>query len=204
MRVYAVVREEIVHLVDDRAKVMGITRSLWISKAIESYLHPQGDDRITRGDDGIISGDDKITQEVTTLKAQLAETMVEADHLRGDLQVKEGDLSRLKTDAELKWRETSQLRSEVSQARRELESTRAKIDHLQTELDKKRTEIEQARIEAEALRHDQDHYKSTLELKDKQIGFLEGHVAQLTQSISQLALKPGEEEIKKKGWWRFW
>jgi len=30
------------------------------------------------------------------------------------------------------------------------------------------------------------------------------HVAQLTQSISQFALKPGEEEIKKKGWWRFW
>jgi len=31
-----------------------------------------------------------------------------------------------------------------------------------------------------------------------------GHVAQLTQSISQLALKPGDEEIKKKGWWQFW
>ncbi len=30
------------------------------------------------------------------------------------------------------------------------------------------------------------------------------HIAQLTQSISQFALKPGEEEIKKKGWWRFW
>ena len=36
------------------------------------------------------------------------------------------------------------------------------------------------------------------------IGFLRGHVAQLTQSISQLSLKPGEEEIKKKGWWQFW
>jgi len=33
---------------------------------------------------------------------------------------------------------------------------------------------------------------------------LAGHVAQLTQSISQLALKPGDEEIKKKGWWQFW
>jgi hypothetical protein len=26
------------------------------------------------------------------------------------------------------------------------------------------------------------------------------HLSQLTQSISQLALKPGEEEIKKRGW----
>ncbi len=27
-------------------------------------------------------------------------------------------------------------------------------------------------------------------------------VEQLTQSISQLSLKPGEEEITKKGWWQ--
>jgi len=36
------------------------------------------------------------------------------------------------------------------------------------------------------------------------IGVLRGHVAQLTQSISQLSLNPGDEEIKKKGWWQFW
>ena len=24
------------------------------------------------------------------------------------------------------------------------------------------------------------------------------------QPVSQLSLKPGEEEIKKKGWWHFW
>jgi len=27
---------------------------------------------------------------------------------------------------------------------------------------------------------------------------------QLTQSISLLSLKPGEEEIKRMGWWQFW
>jgi hypothetical protein len=25
-----------------------------------------------------------------------------------------------------------------------------------------------------------------------------------TKCISQLSLKPGDEEIKKKGWWQFW
>jgi hypothetical protein len=34
--------------------------------------------------------------------------------------------------------------------------------------------------------------------------FLRDYVAQLTQSISQLSLKPGDEEIRKKGWWQFW
>jgi uncharacterized cupin superfamily protein len=43
-----------------------------------------------------------------------------------------------------------------------------------------------------------------MNLKDDEICFLRGHVAQLTQSISQFALKPGDEEIKKKGWWQFW
>jgi hypothetical protein len=31
------------------------------------------------------------------------------------------------------------------------------------------------------------------------INFLQAHVSQLTQSISQFAIKPGDEEIKKKG-----
>jgi hypothetical protein len=42
------------------------------------------------------------------------------------------------------------------------------------------------------------------ELETMNMSFLRGHVAQLTQSIGQFALKPGEEEIKKKEWWRFW
>jgi hypothetical protein len=42
------------------------------------------------------------------------------------------------------------------------------------------------------------------ELETMNISLLCGHVSQLTQSISQFALKPGDEEIKKKGWWRFW
>jgi hypothetical protein len=41
-------------------------------------------------------------------------------------------------------------------------------------------------------------------LETMNISFLRGHVAQLTKGISQLLLKTGKEEIKKKGWWTFW
>lgn len=62
-------------------------------------------------------------------------------------------------------------------------------------------ELQQLRIEVQ-------HYKDTIGLKDHQISFLEGHVSQLTQSLSQLALtqKTEEEraEIKKKPRWKFW
>jgi hypothetical protein len=46
-------------------------------------------------------------------------------------------------------------------------------------------------------------YEMALKSKEDEISFLRGHVAQLTQSISQFALLPGDEEIKK-GWWQFW
>ena len=48
-RVYVLVKEEIVHLVDDQAKVMSVIRSQWISKVIDSYLHLRGDNKITAG-----------------------------------------------------------------------------------------------------------------------------------------------------------
>ncbi len=47
-------------------------------------------------------------------------------------------------------------------------------------------------------------YELALKSKEDEVSFLRGHVAQLTQSISQLALPPSQEEAKKKGWWRFW
>jgi chromosome segregation ATPase len=226
-RVTVHIADSVLSALDAEAHNRNISRSQAVAEAIEFFISNKSEahnleaelsgskDEVMRLSQKISILSDQIAEKDTALESMQREVMRlqedckhvdvdEFDRLKSDLQVKEGDLSRLKTDAELKWRETSQLRSEVSQARRELESTRAKIDHLQAKLDKKRTETEQARSEAEALKRDQAHYKDTLELKDKQIGFLEGHVAQLTQRISQLALKPGDEEIKKKGWWRFW
>ena len=43
-----------------------------------------------------------------------------------------------------------------------------------------------------------EEFMNEEELEAMNISFLREHVVQLTQSISQLALKPGEEEIKKK------
>jgi chromosome segregation ATPase len=210
-RVYAVVKEEIVPVIDDRAEVMGITRSQWISKAIDAFLHPPGDDKITSRDshitqerDRIISGDDTITHEVTILKSQLEKTIGEADHLRGDLRVKEGELTQLKTDAEMKWRETSQLRSEVTQAKRELENLRAKADQLQADLDRKRIEAEEARSNSESLKKDLAHFQDTVKMKDQHISFLESTVHQALEKLPR-SLPPSEEEAKKKGWtWKFW
>jgi hypothetical protein len=48
-----------------------------------------------------------------------------------------------------------------------------------------------------------------MKAKDSEVSFLRGHVAQLSQNISQISeklpqLPPSQEEAKKKGWWKFW
>jgi hypothetical protein len=45
-----------------------------------------------------------------------------------------------------------------------------------------------------------DKLREAMKVKDDEVAFLLGHIAQLTLSISQRSLKPGEVKIKKKGW----
>lgn len=113
-------------------------------------------------------------------------------------------LDKAREDLNHNWSEITTLRAEIKALKADLEKTRSAYDALMITNDQLKNSADQARSEAENLRRDQDHYKDSLAQRDKQISFLEAHVAQLTQSISQLALKPGEEEIKKKGWWQFW
>jgi chromosome segregation ATPase len=75
---------------------------------------------------------------------------------------------------------------------------------LHGETDQSTKSLTELREELILAKAEVDKWKEALRIKDGDIDYLRSHVAQLTQSISQLSLKPGEEEIKKKGWWRFW
>jgi chromosome segregation ATPase len=123
---------------------------------------------------------------------------------KSELASTKAALDKTKEDLDKRWSEITTLRAEITAIKADLEKTRSAYEKVLITNQELKQSADQARIELEGMKRDHDHFKSTLELKDKQISFLEGHVAQLTQSISQLSLKPGEEEIKKKGWWRFW
>jgi len=123
---------------------------------------------------------------------------------RSDLDQAIKDRDQARSEADQRWKESNQIKSELNQIKRDLEAAISREDQLRSEIEHARSLKDQASSEADGLRRDIEHYKDTLAIKDKQISFLEGHVAQLTQSISQLSLKPGDEEIKKKGWWQFW
>ena len=199
--------------IDAEVKLQKVSRSKWAATAIDAYLQQE---RIT-SDAEVHQLEERVMQlqqqldaknnEIDTLqhRSELmhtdADVMQEAHQLKDLLAAKDKELTLLKTEDEKKWRETSQLRSEASQLKREIESTRAKIDQLQRELDTRRSEAEQARSAAESMRNERDRLSDALRIKDDDVAWLRGHVAQLTQ---QLALPPSQEEAKKKGWWRFW
>ena len=157
-------------------------------------------------DDLTLSEIDRAAIEKGITKKQLVleaiDLYLHQDRSELDQAIKDRDQAR--SEADQRWREANQIKSELNQLKRELEAARSREDQLRSEVDQARSLKDQASEEAATFRRDLEHYKDTLANRDKQIGFLEGHVAQLTQSISQLSLKPGEEEIKKKGWWRFW
>ena len=114
------------------------------------------------------------------------------------------ELAQLRSTNESQWRESQQLKRSEEKARQDLEQTRRKVSQLEDQMAKALIELEKARSDMLLLERDLAHYQDTIKLKDQEIGFLQAHIAQLVQSISQLALTPGEEEIKKRGWWQFW
>ena len=118
-----------------------------------------------------------------------------------DQAIKDRDQARSESDQ--RWKESNQIKSELNQHKRELEAERSQKDQLRSEIEQARSEKDQASIDAVGLRRDLEHYKETLRLKDDEISFLRGHIAQLSEKITP-ALPPSQEVARAKSWWRFW
>jgi len=114
------------------------------------------------------------------------------------------EMAQLRTTNDSMWKENQQLKRSEEKAREDVAQCGRKLRELEDQTATTNTELEKARSDMILMEHDQAHYQDSIKQKDEMIAFLQAHIAQLTQSISQLSLKPGDEEIKKKGWWQFW
>jgi len=86
----------------------------------------------------------------------------------------------------------------------ELEQLRSTNESLWRENQQLKRAEEKARSDMSLLQCDLTHYQDTISQKDQEIAFLQAHIAQLTQTISQLSPTPGEEVIRKRCRWQFW
>jgi chromosome segregation ATPase len=108
------------------------------------------------------------------------------------------ELNKSQTEVMQLKRQITKLENQLAEKDGVIESKAKDVMQAEEKLNLSYADVMQARAEIAK-------YESALKSKEDEVSFLRGHVAQLTQSISQLSLKPGDEEIKKKGWsWRFW
>jgi len=226
MRVYAPLDDPAVKELDHVATNRGISRAQLIIEAIDTYLHrpepstkeldqlrinlDQKDSEL----DQLRIKLDQANSEMDQLKHQLDQTKISLDQSHAEASNLKDELEQLKTkhnqttsDATQRWEELKGYKSDATKVKKLLEESQATNLRLKDDLIKMQSETDQlakTREELAAARMEANNLKEAISLRNQDVSFLQGHVSQLTQSISQFALKPGEEEIKKKGWWRFW
>ena len=173
--------ESALNLADSRAKEKGLTRSDYIAAAVESALNQ------TESDLNQLAEKDKI---IESMKLEL-------NQLESDLNQSKKELNQAQLELMQSRRSISKLENQLAEKDKTIESTRRELNQRDSNLNQLESELNQAQLDLAKL-------ESAMKAKDGEVSFLRGHVSQLTQRISQFALKPGEEEIKKKGWWQFW
>ena len=114
------------------------------------------------------------------------------------------ELEQARTEREETWREVVQLRRTQEQSSTDIEQLRSKLTKLQEVKSLLEADLARCKEDLERCKSERDKITEAMRVKEGEIDFLRGHVAQLTQSISQLSLPPSQEEAKKKHWWSFW
>lgn len=98
-------------------------------------------------------------------------------------------------EATQRWEEIKGLTADLARLKRELDEARAEATKARSEANLLVGDLATAQKEALVARSGEEKALSALKAKEDEVAFLRAHVAQLTQSIRQLSLKPGEEEI---------
>jgi chromosome segregation ATPase len=138
------------------------------------------------------------------IDSYLHQSLSDVDSLRRELESLRSERDSLKKELDEKWSENRRLRSETESQKKIIDSLTIKLDQATIKIDSLTSEGYQKKIEFDSLQKDLTHALDTIKQKDEMIGFLQAHVSQLTQSISQLSLPPSQEEARAKSWWRFW
>lgn len=224
LRVYTFLDGEVIDELDQRSSSRRVSRSELMRIAIEQYITQKGDCDLTQLKEDLTLKDSEIVdlKQRLTSKDQEGEVLIKTKEnltlnitqLKEDLTLRDDEIDRLKqqldktlADATQRWEELKSFRKEIDKLKKELEDAGHSNQKLKDDLLKRQSETDQlakTKEELAVVGMEAKNLKETITLRNQDIAFLQGHVAQLTQTIGQLSLKPGEEEIKAKHWYQFW
>ena len=231
-RVTVHIADDMLSALDGDAHNRSISRSQAVAKAIEFFIagdNQKAHNELSETHNKLSASEEEVVrlkQELSKLEDQIAErnkalesssTDVmrlteevkrivklheEAEHNKEDLKNK---YDQSLVDATQRWEELKAHKSEVMKLKKLLEESQATNQHLKDELLNRQSETDalaKTREELAVMRTERDKLQEAMRVRDDDVAWLRGHVAQLTQ---QLALPASPDEIEKKGrgWWIF-
>ncbi len=115
------------------------------------------------------------------------------------------EIDKLNEELMIKTEKAKSLSDKVLKLEESVPTIENKLAETKKELNSKSGEVFQKDKKIHTLAEKlKERIGSALQAKEEEIAFLRGHVAQLTQGISQLSLPPSQEEARAKSWWQFW
>lgn len=187
--------DSILKKIDDQSNTRGITRSKYVAMALDFYAE---------GADNYKTEIDKLNADLTEKDRELESLSIEVLPLRDKVHTLENQLEAANRDVNSKATEVFQKEKKIHTLENQIAEKDKEIKSLSKEVLLQKDEGMKLREELEKAKHEATKYEMAFKSQQADLDFLRGHIAQLTQTVSQLSLKPGDEEIKAKHWYQFW
>jgi chromosome segregation ATPase len=181
--------------IDDLSNTKGITRSKYVSMALDFYSN--GANNFKNDIDRLNSELAGKSKELESLSEEVLPLREKVHTLSNTLVDKDREIGTKANEVFQKDKRIHTLENQIMEAQKKIESLSNAVLLAKEDGMKAREELEKARSEA-------TKYEMAFKSQQSDIEFLRGHVGQLTQQISVLALPPSEEEAKAKHWYQFW
>jgi len=181
--------------IDEQSSTKGITRSKYVAMALEFYA-----DGASNYKNDILKLNTDLAAKINELESLSSEVLP----LREKIHTLKNTLAEANREVNSKSNEVFQKEKKIHTLENQIIEKDRGIKSLSKEVLLQKEEGMKFREELEKTRQEATKYEMAFKSQQADIDFLRGHVAQLTQTVSQLALPPSQEEAKAKHWWRFW
>ena len=181
--------------IDDQSNTKGITRSKYVAIALEFYAE---------GANNYKNDIDKLNTDLAEKIKELESVSYEVLPLREKVHTLENTLAETNRDANSRANEVFQKEKKIHTLENQIVEKDKEIKSLSKEVLLQKDEGVKLREELEKVKHEATNCEMAFKSQQADIDFLRGHIAQLTQTVSQLSLPPSQEEARAKHWYQFW
>jgi chromosome segregation ATPase len=174
--------------IDELSTAKGITRSRYVSMALDFY---------SNGASNLQIDNDKLNNKLIEKAKEIDSLSSEVLALKEQIHTLENTLSETGKESETKALEVFQRDKRIHTLENTVAEKDKKLESISTEILRLKDESMKSLEDIGNMKREKEKLEVALNAKDDEVGFLRRHVAQLTQSISQLALPQMTERASR-------